>query len=543
MPDFVPETSVPTRTSNFVVESTSEDEKPSYGPSLTIESMSEEEMTPQSGRVSEFVIESMSEEETPLSNRASKLVIESMSEPELSQASRTLENIVEISTDEEMPQTNRDAALVVESTNERETLLPTRLKFDNDGSQNVQVEIHAPPSVIKKSVCAVEKTSLRDNSPNLSLSEKESVSFAALQPLENTASMYQPDVQHESYLKDSFREEFSIDTCEKETVLEQCSEEDRSTNSDDDSDIEILVESLPAKPATEEDENHDADTEVNENLSERSYDSDYSDLHKSVRTDSEIDDEEVQEIEDEASSIEEGVSIKEDDDVEEEEEEEGEEEEEEEGEEEGDDEDDLREEESEVGIPEVHNLSDEEADDEEEREEDKEYDVQDTDIDYDSLKKIMSTVNAAESSKMKLSTTELQSTHPSSSFLCNETTVSEYEVVDVDLSTTMAEQAISEGSVLAEQVQVTSDASVVEVVNQSLDTSVEMLSVSCVDEEKTANKPEMVFYFGENSTTSISEKLLGNESMNESQSNVTENVVEISLNTDEEKLKWIKRKS
>lgn len=318
----------------------------------------------------------------------------------------------------------------------------------------------------------------------------------------------------------------------------------QDSSSEDDSDIEILEDESTIAPSRRAAKNlNDLSGEENDDISENSYESEYTYSSESGEAESNVDDNsvaDVQEVADESENDVVGGEIRE---IEEDYEDEYEEE--------------MTDDDGENDDVEEEYEEDEEEDIEEEPEVERQpvseeniiavdeskvpvavsFDAEtlcreNPSINYEELKKIVSNVAAVEAKTEVVTSTEVEATKtddsviasPSHNLSENELSFCEVydatqsvveETVNLDYSDSVVQKSEISMSDSTANANVTFAEKSTEVVDESqkLDTTVEVLSLSTVGKEESS-EPPMVFYFGENSVTSIGEEILIDETEN-----------------------------
>lgn len=554
--DFVQEPSLTqSAKKSMIVESMSEEENTEAGHNLKLlENMSDESTTTTGHH--RLTVESMSEEDTFAQPLRTHVEVQTQIEvhaeppclpPETVVRSESLPPDTVVEPPHLFPETTNTLLISnVRSTPLENTLSESSgslLRHDDMASTFIVTDA---PTLL----APLEPVLIGSNTPMESLPTSELLhpsdewSHYESQPEVDHSSVFQFNPTAELESADSFREEFSLDTYEKETILESnatCTQiaEPSSENSvieiredsakeESDSDIEIVEDSsTPLSGKVVRDEHmDDAATEENDDMSERTYESDYSYSHESAEAEGSYADEELvseEEIADDAGDVEE--ELEEDADEYDEEE------------------DDECEEEEEYSADEADESTAEKKEPAVDEYDQELLQQNNLDVNYDELKKIMSSVTEAkaeaetknetvlseqcDSYKMPIITSFSDSENAS---VCEvfEMTPSVIEetvtIGNLDVTRTEAENDRPEQMETDERSEKpvysldTDDESEGEkqsspVGVKSQDTSVEVLSLSRVESsEKTASdEPPMVFYFGENSVASIGDELLCDE--------------------------------
>lgn len=383
-----------------------------------------------------------------------------------------------------------------------------------------------------------------------------------------TKYLYCNEIEEPKITEPFYEENFSRNVHENNVILELNTVETakpstensivlvrgESSADESDSDIEIVENSsiqLPKKDVLKE-QMDDATTEEYDNMSEGTYESEYSYSNESAEEENfmeeELEEEEQLQQKEELQQRQEGEEEEDEatDEVVNEIEEEGEEEceeDEEEGEEvEEDYDEDVYDDEGKQEFKEEEEECVDEKEESAAESDQKMFGEHNAEIDYDELKKIMSTVADVESKKKSKLPEELQDSGlpvVSSSFSCS-TNASVCEVFDITMS--VIEETVTVSSLHnTHQTDIEEHSTQIETKEPSKeqgncldindefkqeeqpligtysqraeDTSIEVLSVSCIEKEKTSDEPTLVFYFGENSVASIGEELLNDDSL------------------------------
>lgn len=585
---------------DFIVEPISRN---STKKSMIIESMSEEEMTTEAS--SRLIIESMSDEEMfeqvhqSQVERDRKPTCQPTSVIEKRQVEQPSQTQIEVHMEPMREESNVELPFEAQTDVYAETdykLDETAFSLHISNVRSLPSEEVLPAESLSLPISNEDMAPTFVNSDDATFTSLQPVLFAA--PLESlptpeqsrtsdessesdteieaktTKSLYFNETEEPKITEPSYQENLSQNVHENNIVLKLNTVETakpstensvvlvrgESSADESDSDIEIVENSsiqLPKKDVLKE-QMDDATTEENDNMSEGTYESEYSYSNESAEEDNfveeELEEEEQLQQKEEQQQRKEGEEEEDEttdeviNEIEEEGEEEceegAEEEDEEEGEEVEEDDDDDEDVYDNEGKQEFEEQEEEYVDEKEEcaaESDEKMFEEHNAEIDYDELKKIMSTVAHVESKKENKLLDELQDSGlpvVSSSFSCS-ANASVCEVFDINMSVieetvtvsslhNIHQTDIEEHSTKMETEEPSKEQGnclninyefkqeeqpLIETNSQRAeDTSIEVLSVSCVEKDKTSNEPPLVFYFGENSVASIGEELLNDDS-------------------------------